>query len=353
VPTDFYPLLSKAVSALEPNTAETRRDVYEQARQLLSKHLASAIPTVAEAGRRAQQTALESAIEQIEREAAPADTIEERASVLPPAAITAEYLLPGEPLIFASADAISWRAMRGRATQGELNQSFMRGSVTGVPGAGAMAETNTLMARSRKQWVATKIKWVLLTDRRLLLVSEKTGAKIFELDPSVIKDWIKSEPEITAKVNEAMRESRRKRGVLGLLGVGMSADIKSAIPERIYTISGATTQWHLFRRQGSPLGCGLFILGILILFGLLALGVSAGAWLVIAFVAILCGARIGPWTGVRLRVVLMQWGTPKVFQSLTNWVISRDEIQFLTPEDAELFVRLLGPRAKAIADALM
>ena len=45
---DYYPLLSKAVAGLEPNTADTRQGIYERARSALTRQLASMDPPVAQ-----------------------------------------------------------------------------------------------------------------------------------------------------------------------------------------------------------------------------------------------------------------------------------------------------------------
>jgi hypothetical protein len=45
---DYYPLLSKAVTGLEPNTADARQGIYERARSALTRQLASMDPPVAQ-----------------------------------------------------------------------------------------------------------------------------------------------------------------------------------------------------------------------------------------------------------------------------------------------------------------
>jgi tetratricopeptide (TPR) repeat protein len=67
--TDFYPLLNRAIGALDRKTPEARRAVYDRARQMLVTQLRSMTPPLSEAGIRTEQSALESAIERIETEA--------------------------------------------------------------------------------------------------------------------------------------------------------------------------------------------------------------------------------------------------------------------------------------------
>jgi hypothetical protein len=45
---DYYPLLSKAITGLEPNTADARQGIYERARSALTRQLASMDPPVAQ-----------------------------------------------------------------------------------------------------------------------------------------------------------------------------------------------------------------------------------------------------------------------------------------------------------------
>src|SRR5262249_32267326 len=64
---DYYPLLSRAVAALESNTSEARQDVYRRARQSLEKHF-QANPTVSKEAMRLEIQALEDAFLRIESE---------------------------------------------------------------------------------------------------------------------------------------------------------------------------------------------------------------------------------------------------------------------------------------------
>jgi hypothetical protein len=72
---DYYPLVARAVAALEENTAEARRAVYERARSVLRAHLRDHQPTLPPSERMDEMLALENAIRKAEIEA-----------ILPPAA---------------------------------------------------------------------------------------------------------------------------------------------------------------------------------------------------------------------------------------------------------------------------
>jgi lipoprotein-anchoring transpeptidase ErfK/SrfK len=65
---DFYSVLSQGVAALEQNTSPARAGVYEKARQALIGHLLSASPPLSDAEIEAQTSALEAAIERVERD---------------------------------------------------------------------------------------------------------------------------------------------------------------------------------------------------------------------------------------------------------------------------------------------
>ncbi len=65
---DYYPLLSKAVAALDPNTPEARSAVYDRARAALGRQLASMDPPVSPAVSERELGALAAVIERIERE---------------------------------------------------------------------------------------------------------------------------------------------------------------------------------------------------------------------------------------------------------------------------------------------
>jgi hypothetical protein len=69
---DYYSILSKAVGALEPNTASTRQRLYERARSAMSVELEGASPPFDASEIAAAMQGLKSAIERIDAEALPA-----------------------------------------------------------------------------------------------------------------------------------------------------------------------------------------------------------------------------------------------------------------------------------------
>jgi hypothetical protein len=69
---DYYSILSKAVSALEPNTASARQRLHERARSAMSAEIERASPPFDASDVAAAKQGLKSAIERIEVEALPA-----------------------------------------------------------------------------------------------------------------------------------------------------------------------------------------------------------------------------------------------------------------------------------------
>jgi hypothetical protein len=69
---EYYSILSKAVSALEPNTASARQRLYERARSAISAEIEEASPPFEASDIAAVKQGLKSAIERIEAEALPA-----------------------------------------------------------------------------------------------------------------------------------------------------------------------------------------------------------------------------------------------------------------------------------------
>jgi hypothetical protein len=65
---DYYPLIIQAVSRLEPNSAETRRKIYDRARAAMVAQLRSVTPSLGESDIGREQLALERAIRQVEAE---------------------------------------------------------------------------------------------------------------------------------------------------------------------------------------------------------------------------------------------------------------------------------------------
>jgi lipoprotein-anchoring transpeptidase ErfK/SrfK len=78
---DYAPVLSKAVAALNPNTPEARRALYDRARRAMIGGLRSSDPTLSDTDLRAQTSALEDAIRLVEAEF---DTDARSAPAVPP-----------------------------------------------------------------------------------------------------------------------------------------------------------------------------------------------------------------------------------------------------------------------------
>ena len=66
---DYAQLISRAVATLNPNTREARQALYQRARQTLVDKLRSVDPTLSHTDLNAERAALESAIQQVERDA--------------------------------------------------------------------------------------------------------------------------------------------------------------------------------------------------------------------------------------------------------------------------------------------
>jgi hypothetical protein len=65
---DYYPLIARAVEALERNTGENRRALYERARTALVAQLRGVVPALEESEITRERLALEEAIRKIEAE---------------------------------------------------------------------------------------------------------------------------------------------------------------------------------------------------------------------------------------------------------------------------------------------
>ena len=63
---DYFPVLNRAVAALNPNTPEARRVLYDRARRALVDGLRSSDPTLSDTDLKKQSSALEGAIRQVE-----------------------------------------------------------------------------------------------------------------------------------------------------------------------------------------------------------------------------------------------------------------------------------------------
>lgn len=66
---DYYPVLDRAIAALNPNTKEARRVLYDRARRALVDGLRASDPKLSDTDLRTQSAALEAAIRRVESEA--------------------------------------------------------------------------------------------------------------------------------------------------------------------------------------------------------------------------------------------------------------------------------------------
>jgi hypothetical protein len=81
---DYYPPIFKAVSRLEPNTAETRGKIYDRAPTAMLLQLSSVIPSLTESEIGREQLALEEAIKKVETESVHHLRAPAQASIRPP-----------------------------------------------------------------------------------------------------------------------------------------------------------------------------------------------------------------------------------------------------------------------------
>src|SRR5260370_42366444 len=84
---DYYPLIARAVAALDKNTGEARRTIYERARAALVGQLRSVTPALDESDITRERLSLEEAIRKIEAESARRSTttrIDPAARLRPP-----------------------------------------------------------------------------------------------------------------------------------------------------------------------------------------------------------------------------------------------------------------------------
>ncbi len=66
--TDYYPVLSRAIATLDSNNASARQNVYHRAREALVRQLHAQVPSLSEESIRAEQSALDAAIQRMETE---------------------------------------------------------------------------------------------------------------------------------------------------------------------------------------------------------------------------------------------------------------------------------------------
>ena len=66
--TNYYPLMASVVAALEPNTAEARRQLYDSARVGFPTYLGNLDPPLSDSEITRERTALEEVIRRVEAE---------------------------------------------------------------------------------------------------------------------------------------------------------------------------------------------------------------------------------------------------------------------------------------------
>ena len=98
---DYFPVLDRAVAALNPNTKDARRVLYDRARRALIDGLRASDPTLSDTDLRTQSAALEAAIRRVEGEAL-------RRAVQPAPAAAAAYD-PAEPAVSSAAPDESYQ----------------------------------------------------------------------------------------------------------------------------------------------------------------------------------------------------------------------------------------------------
>ena len=101
---EYYPLLAKAVSTLEPEAHDARQAIYERARKALIGQLRSIVPQLPEAHIDAESRALDLAIARIEAENAVKAAIR---GIAPPASLRPPVFTPRPPVMAPAAPALT------------------------------------------------------------------------------------------------------------------------------------------------------------------------------------------------------------------------------------------------------
>jgi hypothetical protein len=110
---DYYPLISRAVAALEKNSGENRRAIYERARAALLAQLRGVTPPLSESDITRERLALEESIRKVEAESA-RQFVEASRQTLAPRIRSAELrqreeLPKARPAVPGPAEARQWR----------------------------------------------------------------------------------------------------------------------------------------------------------------------------------------------------------------------------------------------------
>src|SRR5262245_43612739 len=87
---DYYPLISRAVAALDKNSGENRRAIYERARNALLTQLRGVTPPLSESDITRERLALEESIRKVEAESA-RQFVEATRQALPPRLRSTEF----------------------------------------------------------------------------------------------------------------------------------------------------------------------------------------------------------------------------------------------------------------------
>lgn len=155
---DYYPVLTRAISGLETNTAETRRGVYERARQAIVKQLRSYDPPLSESEITKERLNLEEAVRRIEAEhrkaqgapAAPGAPKAEPAPMTAPAPMAPSPDRPPPPPKPPAPPAAKPAAPQPRIAGGEglqqVHAAAAAAASLGAATANAQASANTTRA---------------------------------------------------------------------------------------------------------------------------------------------------------------------------------------------------------------
>src|SRR5690242_4625766 len=114
---DYHPLIARAVAALEKNTGEARRVLYDRARKALVEQLRSAVPALNESDITHERLALEEAIRKVEAEVARQSRLE---SQTPPASTPAPVPSPARtPTVVRAVESDRREASSGERSRPE------------------------------------------------------------------------------------------------------------------------------------------------------------------------------------------------------------------------------------------
>lgn len=260
-----------------------------------------------------------------------------------PEKIRERWLFPSEQILFVSCDVLLWTKFRPARDPKVMENAILMDTFGSGPSG--MMQT-VAMIPPAKQWTYQRVKWLVLTNERLLFLDHDSLIAQYQLDPELVRrrlsEWNEFQETLQSQQHDAQSLGWRQRYRMASAIRKEEANIANS--EKVMTITKIEKKNHIFIRH-----YGIVRLLILTLVGIATSSyfhydVNALYIILFLFFAI----RIRPWSETLLTPCILIYNP----RGKKAFALSVLRVQFNATSEAERFVSMIEDKVATLASVV-